>query len=161
MAKNTDLEVGKKAPSFSLKATGGREVALRDFINKKNVVLYFYPKDGTPGCTTEARGFRDVFHALQRHDTEVMGVSRDPLEAHERFREKHGLPFQLLSDAGDVVSKAYGVFGKKSFMGREFFGIHRTTFVIDKKGTIRRIDRKVDVKNHPGEIIEYIKSELA
>jgi peroxiredoxin Q/BCP len=138
-------------------ATGGREVSLQDFIGRKNLVLYFYPKDGTPGCTTEACAFRDVHDALRRHDTEVVGVSRDPLDAHERFSARHGLPFPLLSDTGDVVSKAYGVFGKKSFMGREFYGIQRTTFVIDKMGTIRRIDRKVDVKQHPAEIADYVK----
>jgi peroxiredoxin Q/BCP len=158
MAKKTTPEVGGQAPPFSLIATGGREVALGDFLGRKNLVLYFYPKDGTPGCTTEACGFRDVHDALQRHDTVVLGVSRDPLEAHERFSARHGLQFPLLSDTGDTVSKAYGVFGKKSFMGREFYGIQRTTFVIDKKGKIRRIDRKVDVKQHPGEIVDYVKS---
>jgi thioredoxin-dependent peroxiredoxin len=161
MDKKTTPEVGAKAPTFSLMATGGREVALKDFLGKKNLVLYFYPKDGTPGCTTEACGFRDVVEALRRHDTEVLGVSRDALESHERFSSKHGLSFPLLSDAGDQVSKAYGVFGKKSFMGREFYGIHRTTFVIDKLGRIRRIDRKVDVKQHAGQIVEYVKSEFA
>jgi peroxiredoxin Q/BCP len=158
MSKKTPLEVGEQAPSFSLKATGGKDVALQDFVGRKNLVLYFYPKDGTPGCTTEACGFRDVHDALQRHDTVVLGVSRDPLESHERFSARHGLQFPLLCDAGDEVSKAYGVFGKKSFMGREFYGIQRTTFVIDKKGKIRRIDRKVDVKQHPGEIVDYVKS---
>jgi len=160
MPKKTTPEVGAKAPAFTLMATGGREVALKDFIGKKNLVLYFYPKDGTPGCTTESCGFRDVHDALRRHDTEVLGVSRDPLDAHERFSAKHGLTFPLLSDAQDHVSKAYGVFGKKSFMGREFYGIHRTTFVIDKQGRIRRIDRKVDVKQHAGEIVDYVKNEF-
>src|SRR5262245_49068165 len=131
MAKKGAPEVGKKAPDFALMGTGGREVALKDFIGTKNLILYFYPKDGTPGCTTEACGFRDVSDSLEKHDTVILGVSRDPLDAHERFSARHGLTFTLLSDSGDAVSKAYGVFGKKSFMGREFFGIHRTTFVID------------------------------
>ena len=161
MAKKTAPEVGAKAPTFSLMATGGREVALKDFIGKKNLILYFYPKDGTPGCTTEACGFRDIHATLDRHDTVVLGVSRDPLDAHERFAAKHALPFPLLSDSGDSVSTSYGVFGKKSFMGREFFGIHRTTFVIDKKGTIRRIDRKVDVKQHAAELLSFVKTEFA
>ena len=160
MAKKTVPEVGRKAPDFALMATGGREVALKDFIGSKNLVLYFYPKDGTPGCTKEACGFRDVFDTLEEHDTVVLGVSRDPLDAHERFSARHALPFPLLSDSQDAVSKAYGVYGKKSFMGREFFGINRTTFVIDKRGTIRRIDRKVDVKQHASEILAYVKSEL-
>jgi len=158
MAKKMAPEIGAQAPTFSLMATGGREVALKDFIGRKNLVLYFYPKDGTPGCTTEACGFRDVHDTLQRHDTVVLGVSRDPLEAHERFSARHGLQFPLLCDRADEVSKAYGVFGKKSFMGREFYGIQRTTFFIDKQGRIRRIDRKVDVKQHPGEIVDYVKS---
>jgi peroxiredoxin Q/BCP len=160
MAKKTLPEVGKKAPEFALMATGGREVALKDFIGRKNLILYFYPKDGTPGCTTEACAFRDVFDSLQAHDTVVVGVSRDAIDAHERFSAKNSLPFPLLSDNGDQVSTAYGVYGKKSFMGREFFGIHRTTFVIDKKGKIRRIDRKVDVKQHAGELLSFVKSEL-
>src|SRR5262245_60951106 len=160
-AKATQPEVGRKAPTFALMATGGREITLGDYLGKKNLVLYFYPKDGTPGCTTEACGFRDVHERLERHDTAVLGVSLDALDAHEKFSARHGLPFPLLSDSGRAVSEAYGVYGKKQFMGREFFGISRTTFVIDKKGTIRRIDRKVDVKQHADEILDFIKTELA
>jgi thioredoxin-dependent peroxiredoxin len=159
--RKTQPEVGRKAPAFALMATGGREITLGDFAGKKNLVLYFYPKDGTPGCATEACGFRDVHERLEEHDTVVLGVSCDALDAHEKFSARHGLPFALLSDSGKSVSEAYGVYGKKSFMGREFFGIHRTTFVIDKKGTIRRIDRKVDVKQHPNEILDFVKTELA
>jgi thioredoxin-dependent peroxiredoxin len=160
-AKATQPEIGRKAPAFALMATGGREITLRDYIGKKNLVLYFYPKDGTPGCTTQACGFRDVHEGLERHDTVVLGVSLDALDAHEKFSARHGLPFPLLSDSGREVSEAYGVYGKKQFMGREFFGISRTTFVIDKKGTIRRIDRKVDVKQHAGQILDFVKTELA
>jgi peroxiredoxin Q/BCP len=156
--KKTLPEVGRKAPAFALMATGGREITLGEFVGRKNLVLYFYPKDGTPGCTTEACAFRDVHDRFEEHDTVVLGVSLDELDAHEKFSARHGLPFPLLSDSGRRVSEAYGVYGKKSFMGREFFGIFRTTFVIDKKGTIRRIDRKVDVKQHPGEIVDYVKS---
>jgi peroxiredoxin Q/BCP len=159
--KKTLPEVGRKAPAFALMATGGREITLRDYVGRKNLVLYFYPKDGTPGCTTEACGFRDMHDSFEEHDTVVLGVSLDALDAHEKFSARHGLPFPLLSDSGRHVSEAYGVYGKKSFMGREFFGIHRTTFVIDKKGTIRRIDRKVDVKNHPVEILDFVRTELA
>jgi peroxiredoxin Q/BCP len=160
MAKKTSPEVGGRAPEFSLMATGGREVSLEDFRGSKNVVLYFYPKDMTPGCTTEACAFREVYGQLARHDVEVLGVSRDALDLHERFSARHDLPFPLLSDGDHRVSKAYGVYGKKSFMGREFFGIHRATFVIDKRGTIRRIDLKVDVKKHADEILAWVKSEL-
>jgi peroxiredoxin Q/BCP len=161
MAKKTSVEVGRKAPTFALLATGGREVSLSDYLGKKNLVLYFYPKDGTPGCTKEACGFRDVAKRLAEHDTEVIGVSRDGLDAHEKFSAAHSLTFPLLSDAENKVSQAYGVFGKKSFMGREFFGVHRTTFVIDKKGKIRRIDRRVEVKTHAGDILDYVKTVLA
>jgi peroxiredoxin Q/BCP len=161
MAKKTSVEVGRKAPSFALLATGGREVSLSDYLGKKNLVLYFYPKDGTPGCTKEACSFRDVLKSLAAHDTEVVGVSRDGLDAHEKFSAAHRLTFPLLSDAENKVSQAYGVYGKKSFMGREFFGVHRTTFVIDKKGKIRRIDRRVEVKTHADDILDYVKTVLA
>lgn len=161
MAKKTALEVGRKAPSFALLATGGREVSLSDYLGKKNLVLYFYPKDGTPGCTREACGFRDIYDRLASHDTEVLGVSRDGLDAHEKFSARNGLPFPLLSDADSKVATAYGVYGKKSFMGREFMGVKRTTFVIDKKGKIRRIDAKVEVQKHPDEILDYVRTVLA
>ena len=139
MAKKTALEVGRKAPAFALLGTGGREVSLSDYLGKKNLVLYFYPKDGTPGCTREACGFRDVYDRLASHDTEVLGVSRDGLDAHEKFSARNSLPFPLLSDADSKVATAYGVYGKKSFMGREFMGVKRTTFVIDKKGKLSLI----------------------
>ena len=161
MAKKTALEVGRKAPEFALLATGGREVSLSDYLGKKNLVLYFYPKDGTPGCTREACGFRDVYDRLASHDTEVLGVSRDGLDAHEKFSARNGLPFPLLSDADSKVATAYGVYGKKSFMGREFMGVKRTTFVIDKQGKIRRIDEKVEVQKHPDEILDYVRTVLA
>ena len=160
MTKKISADVGHKAPAFSLMATGGREVSLTDYLGRKHIVLYFYPKDMTPGCTTEACAFRDAYRRLLAHDVEVLGVSRDALDMHERFSAKHDLPFPLLSDSEYAVAKAYGVYGKKSFMGREFMGVHRTTFVIDKKGTIRRVDRKVDVKQHADELLTWVKSEL-
>lgn len=161
MAKKTALEVGRKAPAFALLATGGREVSLSDYLGKKNLVLYFYPKDGTPGCTREACGFRDVYDRLASHDTEVLGVSHDGLDAHEKFSARNALPFPLLSDAESKVATAYGVYGKKTFMGREFMGVKRTTFVIDKQGKIRRIDEKVEVQKHPDEILDYVRTVLA
>ena len=161
MEKKTALEVGRKAPEFALLATGGREVSLSDYLGKKNLVLYFYPKDGTPGCTREACGFRDVYDRLASHDTEVLGVSRDGLDAHEKFSARNALPFPLLSDADSKVATAYGVYGKKSFMGREFMGVKRTTFVIDKKGKMRRIDNQVEVQKHPDQILDYVRTVLA
>lgn len=153
--------VGGKAPRFSLPATGGRTVGLADYLGKKNLVLYFYPKDGTPGCTLEACGFRDAYERFLETDTIVLGVSTDDLESHERFARKHALPFPLLSDPETEVASAYGVFGKKSFMGREFFGIHRTTFVIDKRGRIRRVFPRIKVKEHSAEVLGFIRDELS
>ena len=160
MAKQSIPEVGSKAPVFSLQGTGGKTVALKDFLGRKNLVLYFYPKDGTPGCTAEAAGFRDAFGNFESADTVILGVSRDDLASHEVFSRKHKLPFLLLSDRDSELAKSYGVFGKKSFMGREFFGVHRTTFVIDKTGTIRQVYPRVKVKEHPAEVLDFIREEL-
>ena len=160
LADSSAPAVGKPAPAFKLQDQMGKWHSLADYKGKW-VALYFYPKDDTPGCTTEACGFRDMHDRFEEHDTVVLGVSLDGLDAHEKFSARHALPFPLLSDIRREAAEAYGVYGKKSFMGREFFGVHRTTFVIDKKGTIRRIDRKVDVKQHPGEILDFIKNELA
>lgn len=152
--------IGSKAPAFTLQGTGGKTVALKDFHGTRNVVLYFYPKDDTPGCTLEACGFRDQFGRFEAQDTVVFGVSRDGLDAHQRFSAKHRLPFLLLSDPQAEVARAYGVFGPKNFMGREFVGIHRTTFVIDKQGTIRQVYPRVKVKDHAAEVLEFVRSEL-
>ncbi len=161
MAKSETPEVGRKAPAFALVGTGGKTVALKDFIGKKNLILYFYPKDDTPGCTLEACAFRDHFGHFEEHDTVVVGVSRDSVASHEKFSGKYKLPFLLLSDPEIEVAKAYGVYGKKSFMGREFFGVHRTTFVIDKQGTIRQVFPRVKVKDHAEEVLGFIRSELS
>jgi len=161
MATNPLPQVGESAPSFSLQGTGGKHIALEDFLGKKNLVLFFYPKDGTPGCTLEACGFRDAFEMFEAHDTVVVGVSGDGLDSHEIFSSKHQLPFTLLSDPGTEVARAYGVYSKKSLMGREFFGISRTTFVIDKRGRIRKIYPRVQVKEHAAEILGFLRDELA
>ena len=160
MGRSATPGVGAKAPSFTLSGTGGRTVALTDFIGKKNLVLYFYPKDHTPGCTLEACAFRDRLGHFEEHDTVVVGVSRDSLASHEKFSGKLRLPFLLLSDPETEVAKAYGVYGKKSFLGREFFGVHRTTFVIDKKGTIRQVYPRVKVKGHVEEVLGFVRDEL-
>ncbi len=161
MVKQSIPAVGSKAPVFSLQATGGKTVALKDFLGRKNLVLYFYPKDGPPGCTAEAAGFRDAFGNFESADTVILGVSRDDLASHEVFSRKHKLPFLLISDRDSELAKSYGVFGKKSFMGREFFGVHRTTFVIDKTGTIRQVYPRVKVKEHPAEVLDFIREELS
>ncbi|HEU4401000.1 MAG TPA: thioredoxin-dependent thiol peroxidase [Candidatus Polarisedimenticolia bacterium] len=160
MGKDGTLRVGAKAPAFRLAGSGGREVALKDFLGRKNVVLYFYPKDNTPGCTVEACDFRDASRHFEKHDTVILGVSRDSRESHDGFSTRHRLPFPLLSDPDASLSKAYGVFGMKKFMGREFLGIHRTTFVIDKKGTIRGVFPRVKVKAHADEVLGFVRAEL-
>jgi thioredoxin-dependent peroxiredoxin len=161
MENDAKPQVGSKAPDFTLVGTGGKRVGLRDFVGKKHLVLYFYPKDATPGCTMEACGFRDAYPHFEESDTVVLGVSRDPLASHETFSSKHRLPFLLLSDPGAEVCTAYGVFGTRSFLGREFLGIHRTTFVIDSTGTIRGVFPKVKVREHAQDVLRFIKSELA
>jgi len=161
MTSNGIPEVGSKAPSFSLMATGGKRVSLKDFAGKRNLVLYFYPRDNTPGCTLEAGDFRDACGSFEELDTVVLGISADRVESHDKFSAKLKLPFLLLSDPEVEVSTAYGVFGKKSFMGREFLGIHRTTFVIDKTGTIRRIFPRVKVKEHAAAVLDFVREELS
>jgi thioredoxin-dependent peroxiredoxin len=154
-------QVGSKAPDFTLVGTGGKRVGLRDFLGKKNLVLYFYPKDATPGCSMEACDFRDAYPHFEEHGTVILGVSRDGVDSHEKFSSKHRLPFLLLSDPGAEVCSAYGVYGTKSFLGREFLGIHRTTFVIDSRGTIRGVFPKVKVREHAQEVLRFIRRELA
>jgi peroxiredoxin Q/BCP len=160
MGQDGTPEIGSKAPDFILQGTGGKAVALKDFRGRKNVVLYFYPKDDTPGCTMEACGFRDHSGRFEEQDTVIFGVSRDSLESHQKFSARHRLPFLLLSDPQAEVARSYGVFGPRKFMGREFLGIHRTTFVIDMEGTIRQIFPKIKVKDHAAEVLEFIESEL-
>ena len=154
-------QVGSKAPDFTLVGTGGKRVGLRDFLGKKNLVLYFYPKDATPGCSMEACDFRDAYPHFEEHGTVILGVSRDGVDSHEKFSSKHRLPFLLLSDPGAEVCSAYGVYGTRSFLGREFLGIHRTTFVIDSRGTIRGVFPKVKVREHAQEVLRFIRRELA
>ncbi len=161
MAIDAAPAIGSKAPHFALEATGGRTVALSDFLGRKNLILYFYPKDHTPGCTLEACDFRDAFGRFEAEDTVILGVSRDPVASHDRFTAKHRLPFLLLSDPDTTVARAYGTWGTKSFMGREFPGIHRTTFVIDTGGTIRQIFPRVRVKGHADEVLKFVRTTLA
>ncbi|HXV28656.1 MAG TPA: thioredoxin-dependent thiol peroxidase [bacterium] len=151
------LAEGKPAPDFSLSSTEGKPLRLSDF-KGKNVVLYFYPKDNTPGCTREACDFRDSVRDIQKRDAVILGVSADSLKAHEKFKDQFKLPFPLLSDEGKEVLKKYGVWKQKSFMGKTFMGIERTTVIIDKKGNIRKIFPKVKVDGHRSEVLEILKS---
>ena len=144
-----------KAPDFSLIDETGKQVSLSDF-HGKPVVLYFYPKDNTPGCTTEACGFRDSYSNYEDLDVVILGVSPDSQKSHEKFSAKHQLPFTLLVDEDHKVSEMYGVWGKKKMMGREYFGIHRTTYLIDKNGVVARVFKGVKPANHSQEVLDAI-----
>ena len=151
--------VGMKAPDFKLQASNGQEVTLVDF-KGKNIVLYFYPKDMTPGCTTEACDFRENHASFAELDTIIVGVSPDPVDKHEKFQTKYDLPFLLLSDPEHTLSEAYGVWVLKKNFGKEYMGIERSTFVIDKEGNVVKEWRKVKVKGHVEEALSFIKNEL-
>ena len=138
---------GEEAPDFTLKADDGREVSLSDFQGNK-VVLYFYPKDGTPGCTKEAIEFRNMAKEFEKEDAVIIGVSKDSVQSHQKFKRKHDLPFTLLSDPEGKVLDLYGVWKKKSLYGRTFMGTERSTFLIDERGIVKKVYRKVKVKGH-------------
>ena len=148
---------GKKAPAFALSDADGKTVALKDLIGSNNLVLYFYPRDMTPGCTVEACSFRDNLAPLKALGAKVVGISADSSDSHARFAAKHALNFPLLADPGNKVCQLYGVYKKKSLYGREFMGIERTTFVIDKSGVVRRVFPKVKVDGHTEEVIATLK----
>ncbi len=154
------LEVGDQAPAFALQTAEGRTVALSEF-RGNTVVLYFYPKDDTPGCTKEACGFRDARASFARANAVVLGVSGDSPESHRRFRDKVRLPFPLLSDPDATVAKAYGVYKQKSLYGRSYWGIERTTFVIDGQGRIATIFPRVKVDGHIEAVLQAITTRTA
>ncbi len=153
-----ELKVGDKAPAFSLPDQKGAENSLRQYQGKR-VVLYFYPKDDTPGCTKEACGFRDVSPSLKGVGAVVLGVSLDGQASHQKFAAKFDLPFNLLSDEDAKVSKAYGVYKHKNMYGRKFWGIERSTFVIDEQGVLIAIFRKVKVDGHTKEVMAALKAK--
>ena len=155
------IRIGNLAPVFTLQDQDGNKVSLKDFRGKKNVVLYFYPKAMTPGCTVQACGLRDSKAKLSKLDTVVLGLSPDPVARLQKFTERDTLNFTLLSDEDHAVAEKYGVWGLKKFMGREFMGILRTTFLINKEGRISHIMDKVKTKTHHDDVIEIIKSEFA
>ena len=146
------LKPGDKAPDFEARDENGNKVKLSDF-KGKNVVLYFYPKDMTPGCTVEACDFRDNFSVLKKKGAVVLGVSKDPAPSHQKFKTKYELPFPLLADEEAEVIKAYGAWGKRSLYGREFMGILRSTFVIGPDGKIKAAFPKVKVQGHVEEVL--------
>jgi peroxiredoxin Q/BCP len=151
------LMEGDKAPAFSAATNGGGKVSLADFVGK-HVVLYFYPKDDTPGCTKEACAFRDHFAEFKKKSAVVLGVSTDPVKSHDKFVEKFKLPFTLLADEDRKIVEAYGVWGQKSFMGRKYLGTHRATFLIGPDGRIRKIWPKVKPEEHAEEVLAELSS---
>ncbi len=152
-----DLEVGAKAPEFTLPDQDGKSVSLKNFKGKQ-VVLYFYPKDDTPGCTKEACDFRDAQVPIKKTGAIVLGVSPDGAASHRKFIEKYGLPFVLLSDEEKTAAKAYGVWKLKSMYGKKYWGIERSTFEIDETGRVKAVFRKVKVDGHADEVLAALKS---
>ncbi|WP_020209706.1 thioredoxin-dependent thiol peroxidase [Gilvimarinus chinensis] len=153
-------KVGNLAPVFTLENQRGEKVALKDFRGTSNVVVYFYPKAMTPGCTTQACGIRDTKEELAALDTVVLAISPDPVARLAKFEDKHELNFNLLSDEDHKVAEKYGAWGLKKFMGREFMGVLRTSFFIDKEGRLRHIFDKVKTKSHDQDVLAYLKENF-
>ena len=150
------LEPGTKAPDFKLMSDEEKEVSLSDFLGKKDIVLYFYPKDNTPGCTKEACSFRDNLPHIEAKDAVVIGVSPDSVKSHQNFKKKHNLNFILLSDPEHKVAEAYGAWGEKKNYGRVYHGIIRSTFIIGKDGIIKKVFKKVNTKIHGEEVLAVL-----
>jgi thioredoxin-dependent peroxiredoxin len=155
MAK--ELNIGDKAPAVSLPDQSGEHVSLKDFTGKQ-VVLYFYPKDDTPGCTKESCDFRDAITSIKKAGAVILGVSLDDKQSHQKFIKKFDLPFTLLSDEEATVSKAYGCYKEKNMYGRKYWGIERSTFVIDQAGKLKAIFRKVKVNSHVDDVLVVLKA---
>ena len=154
MTTQTSLpRVGEPAPDFRLPSTEGRDLGLEDFQGRQPVVLYFYPRDDTPGCAAEACAFRDLLSKFEERGVQILGVSTDSIRSHKKFKDKYGLPFPLLSDPNHQVAERYGVWQQKRFMGREYVGVARTTFVIDEQGTLKAVFPNVKVQGHADEVL--------
>ena len=149
--------IGKKVPAFKLPATGDKELGLADFKGRK-LVIYFYPKDDTPGCTTEGQGFRDHYKAFQKAGAEIVGVSRDSVASHEKFKAKYEFPFDLISDAEEKLCGIFDVLKEKNMYGRKSIGVERSTFLVDDKGVLRQEWRKVKVPGHVEAVLEAVKA---
>jgi len=152
----SNVTLNQPVPTFTALATSDKEISLTA-LRGRNVVIYFYPKDSTPGCTTEGQDFRDRYAQFQAADTEIFGVSRDTLRSHENFKTKQSFPFELLSDEDESLCKLFDVIKLKKMYGRESLGIERSTFLIDKEGVLRQEWRKVSVKGHADEVLEAVK----
>jgi peroxiredoxin Q/BCP len=153
------IKEGNAAPQFSLENQDGKKVGLSDYLGKP-IVLYFYPKDDTPGCTTEACGFRDGYSEYRKLGAEILGISPDSVKSHQKFQGKYDLPFTLLSDPAHQVAEQYGVWGLKKNYGREYEGIFRTTFLIGKDGKVSRVFEGVKPSGHSQEVLEALKNLL-
>lgn len=151
------VEIGKTVPDFELPATGDKRIRLSDYRGEKNVVIYFYPKDSTPGCTAEGQDFRDNHRKFTSRNTVILGISRDGLKSHENFKAKHDFPFDLLSDSDETVCKLFDVIKMKNMYGKQVRGIERSTFLIDKQGVLRAEWRKVKVKGHAEDVLNAVK----
>jgi peroxiredoxin Q/BCP len=149
------VEEGREAPDFELTSDAGERVKLSQFRGKP-VVLYFYPKDDTPGCTTQARGIRDNYDAFQERGAVVLGVSPDAETSHVKFKQKYGLPYTLLADPEHTVSELYGVWGERKYMGRTYMGVERSTFLIDSDGRVARVMRKVNPDTHVEQVLQAL-----
>lgn len=152
----SSIAVGKKVPNFTIPATGEQEISLKDLQGKK-VVIYFYPKDNTPGCTTEGQNFRDHYNKFKRAGAIVLGVSRDSVKTHENFKAKHEFPFDLLSDKEETLCQLFDVIKEKKLYGKVHMGIERSTFLIDEKGVLKKEWRKVKVPGHVEEVLAAVK----
>ena len=152
------LKEGDKAPKFNLPSNTGKNISSEDFANKKKIILYFYPKDDTPGCTIEACGFRDKFGIIEEQGTVILGISPDGVESHNKFINKFNLPFTLLADEGSKTCEAYGVWVEKNMYGKKYMGVARTTFIIGKDGKIEKIYEKVKPEGHEKETLEFLKN---
>jgi peroxiredoxin Q/BCP len=156
MMTNTVM-LNQPVPDFQLPSTSGKTFQLSDFLGK-NVILYFYPKDATPGCTTQGMQFRDLYPDFQTHDTEIFGISRDSLKSHENFKAKFSFPFELLSDAEELACTQFNVIKMKNMYGKQVRGIERSTFVINKKGELVKEWRGIKVDGHATEVLNLIKT---
>lgn len=151
------LKIGDTVPDFSAPATSDLNFKLSDYKGKSNLVLYFYPKDSTPGCTTEGKDFRDRYAEFQSLDTEIFGISKDSMKRHDNFKAKQEFPFELISDESGEVCELFGVWQLKKTFGKEYMGIVRSTFLINKEGVVQQVWDKVKVKGHAEEVLETIK----
>ena len=149
------MKIGSKVKNFSAEMTGNKKFSLKEFIGK-NIVLYFYPRDNTPGCTSESIDFKDNFKSFQKKNTLIFGISKDSLSSHEKFKEKFKFPFELISDPEEKVCKAFDVIKEKSMYGKKYLGIERSTFLVDSKGKLKKEWRKVKVKGHVEEVLNSI-----